>query len=197
MAPNRWMHVFGRGHLALAILAVALASTAAPGCRRHAHQGGAQGVPARKADAQGLHAQSSGAAETSRLSPPAATPAVSIRVGPRDVLFHVQVAATPEEHANGLIGRPSLASDAGLLFVFARPGLQTLRMKDTLIPIDIIFIGADRRIVGIIEKAQPLTATERRIALPSQYVLEIGGGLSSRLGLQVGQSVELRAIPGT
>jgi uncharacterized protein len=129
-------------------------------------------------------------------STPELTPAVTINVGRHPVLFHVQVASTPEERANGLVGRPSLASDAGVLFVFPRPGMQALNMKDTVIPIDMIFIGADRRIVGIIERAQPLSLTAGRIGVASQFVLQIRGGLAAKNGFRVGQSVEFRAIPG-
>ena len=111
-------------------------------------------------------------------------------------MFHVQLAMTPAERENGLVGRPTLASDAGLLFVFEQPGIQALGTKTTVIPVDLIFIGADRRIVGIIEKVKPRSATKRRISAPSQYVLEIGAGLASQWKVRVGQSVELRAIPG-
>lgn len=129
-------------------------------------------------------------------SAPTPTPAVTIKVERHPVLFHVQVASTAEERANGLVGRPSLASDAGVLFVFPRPGLQALTTKDTAIPIDMIFIGADRRIAGIIERAQPLSPTVSRIGVASQFVLQIGGGLAAKNGFRVGQSVEFRAIPG-
>jgi len=129
-------------------------------------------------------------------SAPVPTPAVTINVGRQRVLFHVQVASTPEERANGLVGRPSLASDAGVLFVFPQPGLQALSTKDTVIPVDMIFIGANRRIVGIIERAQPLSLLASRIGVASQFVLQIGGGLAAKNGFHVGQAVELRAIPG-
>ena len=119
----------------------------------------------------------------------------TIDAGKQPVLFYLQLAVTPEERANGLIGRPTLAVDAGLLFVFDEPGTHAISMKDTLIPVDIIFIGADRRIVGIVENAKPLSRTERQIAAASQYVLEIRGGLSSQHGFKVGQSVSLRGVP--
>ena len=151
-------------------------------------------------------------ARSGEPSPPAPTPAVIIKTGktapapaeakaaeakaPTDVLFHLQVAITPEEHANGLTGRPSLAADAGVLFVFPRPGIQTLSMKDTLIPLDIIFIGADRRIVGIIAKAPARSRTARRIGVASQFVLQIRSGLASQHGFKVGQLVTFQAVPG-
>lgn len=132
----------------------------------------------------------------SSASAPAPTPAVIINVGPRPVLFHVQVASTPQERANGLIGRPTLASDAGLLLIFPRPGKQAVDTKNTQMVVDLIFIGADHRIVGIRERAQPRSQTASRIGVASQYILEIGGGLSVKSGIRVGQAVEFRAIPG-
>ena len=70
-------------------------------------------------------------------------------------------------------------------------------MKNNLIPLDLIFIGADRRIVGIIQKAPPRSRRPPAgSALPSQFVLQIRAGLSSQHGFKVGQSVTFVAIPG-
>jgi uncharacterized membrane protein (UPF0127 family) len=127
----------------------------------------------------------------------APVPTVSIDTGARKLLFHVEVAATPEEQERGLMYRERLATDAGMLFVWARPSAHTFWMKNTLIPLDMIFIGADQKIVGIVENAEPQTLNERRVNGASQYVLEIGGGLSSQLGIRAGQAVELHAVaPG-
>lgn len=143
---------------------------------------------------------SNGADTTGVPVTPAPTPAVIINSekpgGAADVLFHVQLAVTPAEHKSGLKGRPVLAADAGLLFVFPRPGIHTLSMKDNLIPLDLIFIGASRRIVGIIEEAPPRSPTAKRIAVASQFVLQIRAGLVSRHGFKIGQPVAFRAVPG-
>jgi uncharacterized membrane protein (UPF0127 family) len=126
---------------------------------------------------------------------PVAAPTVAIDTGARKLVFHVELAVTPQEQERGLMFRDRLATDAGMLFVSERPRMQTFWMKNTLIPLDMIFIGADRRIVGIVENAEPQTLSERRVDGPSQYVLEIGGGLSARLGIRGGQQVELPALP--
>jgi uncharacterized membrane protein (UPF0127 family) len=117
-----------------------------------------------------------------------------VDAGKQQVLFHVQVAATPEERANGLVGRPTLASDAGLLLVYDQPAVQTVDMENTLISTDLLFIGDDRRIVGIVQDAKPRTRAKRRVAAPSRYVLQIAGGSSARHRFRVGQTVELRFI---
>ena len=111
------------------------------------------------------------------------------------VAFNVEVALHARGAARGLMFRKQLAPDAGMLFVFEFARQQTFWMKNTLIPLDMIFIGADRRIVGIVENAEPQTTTERRVDAQSQYVLEIGGGLSARLGIRAGQTVEFQGVP--
>jgi uncharacterized membrane protein (UPF0127 family) len=121
-------------------------------------------------------------------------PAVVIDTGARKVAFRVEVARTPDEQARGLMYREHLDADAGMLFVSAAPRLQVFWMKNTLIPLDMIFISADRRIVGIVADAEPRTITSRKVDAPSQFVLEIGGGLSAQLGIRPGQLLELRNI---
>jgi uncharacterized membrane protein (UPF0127 family) len=169
-----------RARRALVLATLAQASITGLGCNRHA--------PAPTSPVGSSH-------PTAAPADPAPIPAVTIEAGKRPVSFYLQLAVTPEERANGLIGRPTLAVDAGLLFVFDEPGIHAISMKDTLIRTDIIFISADRRIVGIVENAQPLSDIERQVAVPSQYVLEIRAGLSSQQGFKVGQSVSFQGVP--
>ena len=112
-----------------------------------------------------------------------------------DLHVKVELAKTPEQRARGLMFRDHLDAGRGMLFIFEQPEKLKFWMKNTYIPLDMIFIGADKRIVGIVENAVPETETPRQVAGPSQYVLEIGGGLSGRLGIRSGQLVEFRAIP--
>ncbi len=132
-------------------------------------------------------------APSSHATPSA--PTVVIDADGRAVPFRVEVALTPEEHARGLMYRSHLDPDAGMLFVFDEPRVQRFWMKNTLIPLDMIFIGPDRRIAGVVENAAPETETERMVPARSQYVLEIGGGLASRLGIHAGELVEMQAVP--
>ncbi len=111
------------------------------------------------------------------------------------MVFRVEVAVTPEEHARGLMYRSQLADDAGMIFVFEEPSIQRFWMKNTLIPLDMIFIGTDRKIVGVVENAAPETESERMVGAPSQYVLEIGGGLAARLGIHRGETVDYQNVP--
>jgi uncharacterized protein len=142
-------------------------------------------LPACKSDGQ----------KAAPASVPAAAARVAIDTGERKIVFRVEVALTPEEHARGLMYRTQLATDAGMVFVFDQPQIQRFWMKNTLIPLDMIFIGADDRIVGVVENAAPQTEDERRVGAPSLYVLEIGGGLSARLGIHAGEPVDLQGVP--
>ncbi len=126
---------------------------------------------------------------------PHAAPAfVLVDVDSHRVAFRVELARTPAEQERGLMYRKHLAPEAGMLFLFERPSALTFWMKNTLIPLDMIFIAPDHRIVGIVHDAEPLTLTSRRVDAPSQYVLEIGGGVAAERGLHAGQRVEFRGV---
>jgi uncharacterized membrane protein (UPF0127 family) len=126
---------------------------------------------------------------------PVASATVTVDTPERKLPFHVELALTADEQNRGLMFRKTLAPDAGMLFVFDRQSVHNFWMKNTLIPLDMLFIAADRRIVGIVANAEPQTETARTVGTPSQYVLEIGGGLSGKLGIRTGQTVEFEGVP--
>ena len=103
--------------------------------------------------------------------------------------FTVELALTREEQAQGLMFRESLAPDGGMLFVFDEVRPAAFWMKNTLIPLDMLFIGADGRIVNIAEQTTPLSTESRPSAAPVRAVLEINGGLSRMLGIAPGDHV--------
>lgn len=121
---------------------------------------------------------------------------VVIPAAGRTVSFRVELARTPEEHEHGLMYRTHMDADAGMLFLFDRMAPMTFWMKNTLIPLDMLFIDTAHKIVGIVENAEPQTLTSRRVEGESQYVLEIGGGLAGRLGIHPGVMVEFRDVSG-
>jgi uncharacterized membrane protein (UPF0127 family) len=125
---------------------------------------------------------------------PAPTASVNVDTGAHWVSFRVELARTPPEHERGLMFRTHLDEDAGMLFLFERPSRQTFWMKNTLIPLDMVFISADLRIVGIVVDAEPQTLTPRAVDEPSQFVLELAGGVATKLGLRAGQRVELKGL---
>ena len=128
-------------------------------------------------------------------APQAATATVAIDTGERMAMFRVELAIKPEEFQRGLMFRTELAQDAGMLFVSKFPQMHTFWMKNTLIPLDMIFIGGDRRIVGVVENAEPQTLIGRSVPKLSQYVLEIPGGTSARKGIHEGQQVVFQGVP--
>jgi len=110
------------------------------------------------------------------------------------VPIRVELALTEEQRERGLMFRNHMDDDAGMLFVFPQPSPLVFWMKNTFIPLDMIFIDSERRIVGVVEEATPRTETPRSVAGKSQFVLEIVGGMSRRLGVKAGQTVEFRGV---
>ncbi len=108
----------------------------------------------------------------------------------------VEVAATPESRARGLMWREELPAGQGMLFVFAEEEVQSFWMRNTLIPLDMLFIDSEGRIVGIVERAQPRTLTGRSVGVPGRYVLEVPGGWCQSKGIATGDTVELEGLEG-
>lgn len=107
-----------------------------------------------------------------------------------DFSFNVEVADTPETRARGLMFRQSLADDAGMLFDFKEERMASFWMQNTLIPLDIIFIGADGVVKTVHVNARPLDPTSIPSGVPVRFVLEIPGGRSREIGLAPGDTVE-------
>jgi hypothetical protein len=107
----------------------------------------------------------------------------------------VELARTDAERARGLMHRRELAEDAGMLFLFRERADHSFWMKETLIPLDMIFIDDDGRIVGIIERAEPRTLSPRSVGSPSRYVLEVNGGWARSRGVAQGDRVRFENVP--
>ncbi|MBX2854290.1 MAG: DUF192 domain-containing protein [Rhodobacteraceae bacterium] len=109
-------------------------------------------------------------------------------------VFSAEVADTAATRNHGMMYRTKLAKDAGMLFVYDPPQPAAFWMRNTLIPLDIVFISPEGRIIRIAENARPRDETP----LPSGGViiaaLEIQGGLSRRLGLAPGDIVRSIAL---
>lgn len=105
------------------------------------------------------------------------------------VRFRVAIADDEEERQRGLMFRSVLPEDEGMLFNFFEPRPLAFWMKNTLIPLDIIFIGADGRIINIAENTTPYSLDPIPSSAPASAVLEIGGGLSDELGIEPGDKV--------
>lgn len=103
--------------------------------------------------------------------------------------FTVEVAETGEQQAQGLMFRKTLAPDHGMVFPRDPPGDASFWMKNTLIPLDIIFIRTDGTIARIAENTVPMSLDPVPSLEPVGAVLEIAGGRSAELGIKAGDKV--------
>lgn len=103
--------------------------------------------------------------------------------------FEIELALTPEEMARGLMYRTDLADGAGMLFFYPACEPAAFWMKNTLIPLDMIFIEADGRIARIAQMTVPETLDVHQSGVPVNGVLEVKGGLTQRLGIAAGDHV--------
>jgi uncharacterized membrane protein (UPF0127 family) len=101
----------------------------------------------------------------------------------------IEVATTPDQLTQGLMYRRSLAADAGMLFDFGAAKPVSMWMRNTLIPLDMLFLAADGRVVGIHQRAVPGSLEVISAPEPVRGVLEVNGGTAQRLGLAVGDRV--------
>jgi len=107
--------------------------------------------------------------------------------------FDVEIAKTGEERRIGLMNRKHLDLDRGMLFLFENEGVYGFWMKNTLIPLDIIWIGENKEVVFIKENAMPCNLENCETFYPAQkasYVLEINGGLAEKYGIKIGDKVD-------
>jgi hypothetical protein len=107
-----------------------------------------------------------------------------------------EVARTPKQQEIGLMFRTFMPADKGMLFVYQTPHNQGTNfwMKNTLIPLDMVFISPNGRVVHVAHNAKPLDESPVGTTAPVQTVLEINGGLASQWGVAVGNRVSTPAI---
>jgi uncharacterized membrane protein (UPF0127 family) len=107
-----------------------------------------------------------------------------------DFAFNVEIADTNEKRNRGLMFRDHLAADAGMLFDYHQEQLASFWMQNTLIPLDMIFIGADGVVKTIHVNAQPMDTTSIPSQVPVRFVLEVAGGRSVEIGLKPGDRMD-------
>jgi len=139
------------------------------------------GCPPRSAAPDAARATANDGAPAVVLAPPA---------GP-EVRVRIEIARTDDERRRGLMYRRHLEPGTGMLFIFERPEPQKFWMKNTFIPLDMIFIDEQRRVIAIEENAEPLTLDPRGPDTPALYVLEVPGGWSRTAKIAPGTKVEL------
>ncbi|MBI2624141.1 DUF192 domain-containing protein [Candidatus Parcubacteria bacterium] len=127
-------------------------------------------------------------------------PTVIIKTGAKTVEVRVELSVTPEQWSVGLMRRSSLTENTGMLFVFPDEAVRVFWMKDTLMPLDVIFVDESGKIVSLktmtpclYEAACPTYESD----LPARYALEVAAGFAAKHGLKPGQVMALPRLNGS
>ena len=114
---------------------------------------------------------------------------IDVSIYNKNITFNVEVAKTIEERRTGLMYRKKLYNNEGMLFIFPREKIIQLWMKNTYIPLDVIFISENKVIVDIKKNMEKLSKTIVKSKVKSRYALEFNAGLINKLGIEIGDKV--------
>ena len=114
---------------------------------------------------------------------------IEISIYNKNITFNVEVAKTIEERRTGLMYRKKLLNNEGMLFIFPREKIIQLWMKNTYIPLDVIFISENKVIVDIKKNMEKLSETIVKSKVKSRYALEFNAGLINKLDIEIGDKV--------
>jgi uncharacterized protein len=123
------------------------------------------------------------------------TATISSAAGAQRVVLKVELARTQAERQQGLMNRRSLGAKAGMVFLYPEAHRGGYWMKDTLIPLDMIFVKKDMTVAGVVEAAEPLTLQSRSVGVPSMFVVEVNGGWAAEHGVTAGTQVRFEGVP--
>lgn len=115
---------------------------------------------------------------------------LSVTAHGRTHRFRVEVADTPEAQAKGLMFRTQMGPDEGMVFPYKVPQQLSFWMRNTVLPLDLIFVGADRKVINVIANAQPYSESQLMSDGPGIAVLELNGGRAAELGIGPGATVD-------
>ena len=107
----------------------------------------------------------------------------------------VELARTEPERAQGLMFRRSLAGDRGMLFFMPYDNDWIFYMRNTYVPLDMVFIDADWTVAGVLDNVAPLTETHRSVGKPSRYVLELAAHEAAHRGISGGSRLSFVLLP--
>lgn len=108
-----------------------------------------------------------------------------------NIKFNVQIAETPAEREKGLMYVKELPEKSGMLFVFQKEEKLSFWMRNTFIPLDLVFIDKNLKVAGFVKNARILNDEPLTINKDAQYVLEINGGMADKYGIKEGQTVKI------
>mgnify|MGYP002007606087 FL=1 len=114
---------------------------------------------------------------------------IGVSIYNKNITFNVEVAKTIEERRIGLMYRKKLLNNEGMLFIFPREKIIQLWMKNTYIPLDVIFISENKVIVDIKKNMEKLSETIVKSKVKSRYALEFNAGLINKLDIEIGDKV--------
>ena len=114
---------------------------------------------------------------------------IEVSIYNKNITFNVEVAKTIEERRTGLMYRKKLLNNEGMLFIFPGEKIIQLWMKNTYIPLDVIFISENKVIVDIKKNMEKLSETIVKSKVKSRYVLEFNAGLINKLNIEIGDKV--------
>nr|WP_240481517.1 DUF192 domain-containing protein [Novosphingobium fuchskuhlense] len=114
---------------------------------------------------------------------------LTVRTAGGPHVFQVEVAASPAEQERGLMFREKMGADEGMIFPMAAPRPIAFWMKNTVIPLDIIFIGPDHKVLNVAANAVPYDETPLPSDGNASGVLELNGGRAAQIGLKPGDTV--------
>jgi len=142
-------------------------------------------------------------AQTSTADAGEALPASQVQLPqatlPDGFTVKLELAVTPEETTTGLMFRPALAADRGMLLLWPGERLATIWMMNVLIPLDIVFLDDAGRVVDLVVDAQPCNAEpcpRFTTSKPARAVLEMAAGSAAAHGLEVGSRIEFDRVSG-
>ncbi|WP_347304065.1 DUF192 domain-containing protein [Croceibacterium sp. TMG7-5b_MA50] len=115
---------------------------------------------------------------------------LTVTTGGRAHRFRVEVAETNEAQARGLMFRTEMGADEGMIFPYRAPQQLSFWMRNTVLPLDLVFIGADRKVLNVVANAQPYSEEQLLSDGPAIAVLELNGGRAAELGIGPGATVE-------
>ena len=114
---------------------------------------------------------------------------IGVSIYNKNITFNVEVAKTIEERRIGLMYRKKLLNNEGMLFIFPREKIIQLWMKNTYIPLDVIFISENKVIVDLKKNMEKLSETIVKSKVKSRYALEFNAGLINKLDIEIGDKV--------
>jgi len=119
---------------------------------------------------------------------------VTFETSKGDVVVNTEIADSIIKHQVGLMNRTELGQDAGMLFIFSGESPRTFWMKNTLIPLDMIFVDSKLRVVNITKNAKPCNTIACELypsGVPAMYVVEVNGGFADKKGIKIGDKIRI------